>query len=223
MSGIAPPRPRAGRRPDPERGDAILAVTLDILAERGFAGLTIGEVVTRARVSKATLYRRWATREELAMAAFDRLPPLRLADRGDLIEELLDLFDQYAALLHSTPLASVLPGLVAEAVRNPALAGRLAAFVAERRRPGREALQRAVARGELPAGLDLDRANEIVMALLVQRSLLDREHLTPEEVRPLLEIVVAGLRAAPAPRGEDGLTPPARTPAGAARDPRRSA
>ncbi|WP_157215891.1 TetR/AcrR family transcriptional regulator [Flavisphingomonas formosensis] len=188
-------RPRAGRPPDPERGDAILAVTLDILAERGFAGLTVGEIVARAHVSKATLYRRWPTKEELVMAAFDRLPRLVLADRGDLIEELLDLFGQYARLLHATPLASVLPGLVAESARNPALAAKLAATVAERRRPGREALARAVVRGELPPGLDLDQANEIVMALLVQRSFLDRERLSAGQFRPLLEIVVAGLRA----------------------------
>jgi hypothetical protein len=38
----AEPKKRVGRPQNPERGDAILAVTLDIHGERGFAGLTDG-------------------------------------------------------------------------------------------------------------------------------------------------------------------------------------
>ena len=89
----------AGRPQDQERGDAILSVTLDILGERGYAGLTVAEIVARARVSKSTIYRRWPTKEELAIAAFDRLPELEVVDRGDLLEELLDLIGQYQQFL----------------------------------------------------------------------------------------------------------------------------
>ena len=47
----------------------LLALTLDVLRERGYDGLTIDEVVARARASKTTIYRRWPSKGELVFAA----------------------------------------------------------------------------------------------------------------------------------------------------------
>lgn len=186
---------RVGRPQDQERGEAILGVTLDILGERGYAGLTVAEIVARARVSKSTIYRRWPTKEELAIAAFDRLPELEVVDRGDLLEELLDLIGQYQRLLQSTPLASVLPGLVSEASRNPALAKALRATVDRRRLPTQAALRRAIARKDLPAYTNVEQADEIIMAPLLQRSFYEAQGDMRDDFRQILTIVLAGLRS----------------------------
>lgn len=76
------PRRSPGRPRDASREKAILVETLALLGELGFSGLTVDAVVARAKVSKATIYRRWATKEELAIAAFDLLPLIEVpADR----------------------------------------------------------------------------------------------------------------------------------------------
>ena len=68
------------------RESELLAVTLQLLQERGYDGLTVDEVAATARASKATMYRRWPTKAELVLAAvmegvnqLDKAP-----DTGDL-------------------------------------------------------------------------------------------------------------------------------------------
>ncbi len=185
----------AGRPQSKERGDAILSVTLDILGERGYAGLTVQEIVSRARVSNSTIYRRWPTKEELAMAAFDRLPELKPVERSNLIDELLELLLQYYQFLHQTPLASVLPALISEGSHNPTLARALRELVKRRRMPGKVILARAVERGELPPDTDLDKAIEIIMAPLLQWSLFDKDNLDPDDFRYVLAVIIAGLNS----------------------------
>lgn len=50
-------------------GASVLAATLEILAEHGFASLTIDEVAERAGVHTTTVYRRWGSRDGLVAAA----------------------------------------------------------------------------------------------------------------------------------------------------------
>lgn len=190
---------RVGRPQDKTRGDVILAVTLQIMGDKGYAGLTIGEVVAGAKVSKSTIYRRWPTKEELAIAAFDCLPELEVVDRDDLLEELLGLIDQYQRFLQSTPLASVLPALVSEASHNPALAEALRATIERRRTPGKTALRRAIERGQLPRHTDVDQADEIIMAPLLQRSFYGIGQDMRDDFRQILTIILTGLRAVPQP------------------------
>lgn len=59
----APGRPR-----DPEVGRAILQAALDLLAERGFKGVTHSAVAKRAGVARATVYLRWPTHDDLVAA-----------------------------------------------------------------------------------------------------------------------------------------------------------
>jgi AcrR family transcriptional regulator len=186
------PRSRGGRPPVKEIADNILTVTLDIMGERGYAGLTVDEIVARARISKSTIYSRWSTKEELAIAAFERLPEFQAVDRGNLLDELLDLVAQYARFLQETPLGSVLPGLISEASHNSVLAAALRAAIERRRQPGRTILQRAIERGELPPTTDINFANEIMMAPLVQRSFLF-ERINREDFRRILLVIIAGL------------------------------
>lgn len=61
--------PRRGRPRDAGRDRALLDATLAVLAESGYGGLTTAAVAARARVSTATLYRRWSSKEELVIAA----------------------------------------------------------------------------------------------------------------------------------------------------------
>ncbi|TPX01055.1 helix-turn-helix transcriptional regulator, partial [Schumannella luteola] len=64
---------KATRRRGAELEDAILDAVWDEIAEKGYGGLTYEAVATRARTSRAVLYRRWPSREELVLAAIRRL------------------------------------------------------------------------------------------------------------------------------------------------------
>lgn len=188
------PAERVGRPRDAARERVILKHTLNILAQKGYAGLTVDAVVARARVSKATIYRRWATKEELVIAAFDCLPELEITDKGDLVEEFLDLFEQYNDYLHTTPLRSVLPALISEAAHNEALSEKLMENVSRRREPGRAVIRRAIERGEIPKTIDVEMANELLVGPLMSRSFFDPDHIQREEFRPMIEMIAFALK-----------------------------
>ena len=52
-----------------EREQEILLATLDVLVDVGYDRLTMDAVASRAKASKATLYRRWHSKAELVIEA----------------------------------------------------------------------------------------------------------------------------------------------------------
>lgn len=89
---------RSAGRPYDHSSDAlILATALDLLAERGYERVTLDEVALLTGRAKSTLYRRWATKEDLVLAAVrtaGRPPEIdRLPDTGSLRSDLLAVVD----------------------------------------------------------------------------------------------------------------------------------
>ncbi|TPV22474.1 TetR/AcrR family transcriptional regulator [Arthrobacter agilis] len=88
---------RTGRPYDHSSDGLILASTLDLLAGRGYEKVTLDEVSLLTGRAKSTLYRRWATKEELVLAAVRSVgrPPEvdLLPDLGSLREDLLAVID----------------------------------------------------------------------------------------------------------------------------------
>jgi AcrR family transcriptional regulator len=80
---------------------AIHAAVLAELAEVGYANLALDRVAQRARIGRASLYRRWSARSELvADAVAHALPPLEAPpDTGDVRRDLLACFEQMYRLL----------------------------------------------------------------------------------------------------------------------------
>lgn len=60
---------KPGRPRDPHADEAILAAARDLLAEGGLANLTVEGTAQRAGVAKTTVYRRYPTKLDLAVAA----------------------------------------------------------------------------------------------------------------------------------------------------------
>jgi AcrR family transcriptional regulator len=188
--GLSPGRPRSQ-----ESEEAILDATSAILAEEGYRGLTTDKIAARAHASKSTIYRRWPTKEHLALAAFDRLPMLTASNTGNVQEDLLGVTLQFAGFLHSTPMGGVLPALIAERPHNAALAAALTPVIERRREPVKDILRRAIARGELPAEVDLDMAVDLIMGPLMLRMFFVPGDLGREALGKMLEAILAGLRA----------------------------
>jgi AcrR family transcriptional regulator len=201
----APGRP--GRKRSGAIDTAILDAVLEVLAEVGFERFTVSEVIARAGVSSATLYRRWPTLDELVIAALRSITPDPVdVDTGSLAGDLrafLDLLGNALARregLAATGLTGVSHPVLAELIEETFL------------RPRREALarilERAHARGELgplPAGrraqASLRDAWSFVLGPVHHRIFVRREPFTRSFLAATTTFVTAGLVARyPEPR-----------------------
>ncbi|MBN6052403.1 TetR/AcrR family transcriptional regulator, partial [Nonomuraea sp. RK-328] len=172
----------------------------ELLAERGYAHLTMDAVAARAGVGKAAIYRRYATRQEMIFAAVLHGLELETPDdtgsfRGDLGALLGDIAAQLAA-----PPPGVVPGLLADVHADPALAARFTgSFVATERRCVNDVLDRAVARGELPSRPDPAVAHALLLGPVFAWLFLlaeDRDRLDAL-VRAVTESTAVALGASP--------------------------
>ncbi|MBF6345360.1 TetR/AcrR family transcriptional regulator [Nocardia cyriacigeorgica] len=141
----------AGGRPREHRVDLSIAEAVrQVVGEAGYAGLTVDAVAARAGVSKAAIYRRYSTKQEMTFAVLlhdtEEQPP---ADTGTLHGDLVALTEQIAAQLVGSG-ADTLSGLLADIRADPELRDRFATgYLSVERGIITTVLERARARGEL--------------------------------------------------------------------------
>lgn len=192
MTTNSPFAPRAGRPRSEQAHRAILTATLESLVEVGYSALTIEGVAQRAAVGKATIYRRWASKLPLVIEAYGLLPQLEEVDTGSLVGDLNEMLHDYLQLLTSTPLRGVIPSIAGERAHNPELSELFDPIVRDRRRPLTAVLQRGVARGELPEGLDLELAADLLVGPITTR-LFFGARIDTAMVEPMVEMALWGL------------------------------
>lgn len=185
------------------RGDvlneAIFRATLEELASVGYAALTMEGVAERAKASKATLYRRWPSRMELAMeAVYHSLPdPLSPPDTGSFRGDLLALLRSIAGFL-SGPAGEALRGVLGDALRDPE---RTAELRARSQGNGRKSMQevvaRAVSRGEVSPAAVTPQRIEVGQALLRQHFLFNGAPIPDSLVVDIVDEVLIPLFASP--------------------------
>jgi AcrR family transcriptional regulator len=201
---------RIGRgRPRSERcQQAILEAATQLLEERGFVGLTMEEVALRARVSKATIYRRWPTKGTLVFDAFSTqfLPQQPLPGTGNLRGDLLSSLRTWIRAVKGTATGRTLVGLIAEVQRDPELADVWRdRFVVPVRANHKVMIQRAAQRGEIPDDVDEDVALDLLFGAAYHRLLQSHLPLSDRFAQTVVDIIVAGLTAGHTGRGRPGL------------------
>ncbi|HEX4808360.1 MAG TPA: TetR/AcrR family transcriptional regulator [Bryobacteraceae bacterium] len=75
MSATTKQRARSnvpGRRRDPAVDDAILKAAVELFIEHGIEGANFEQISKRTGISRATIYRRWRSKEELLVSALRR-------------------------------------------------------------------------------------------------------------------------------------------------------
>ncbi|WAL69255.1 TetR/AcrR family transcriptional regulator [Amycolatopsis cynarae] len=141
------------RRRGAELEQAILDAAWAELRETGYNALTIEAVAARAGTSKSVLYRRWASRAELVLAAWSRQMPVQqgVPDTGELRGDLIALFGRIARRV-DTMMSEMIAGVMGETFRHPEILAVLQEQM--KNSPVRKAMDtivaRAAARGELP-------------------------------------------------------------------------
>jgi AcrR family transcriptional regulator len=174
---------------------AILAAATDLVAEMGYAAVTMEAIAARAGVGKQTLYRWWPGKPALFAEIYIGLAPdeTLAANTGTLPGDLGHLLDAAFRLWRDTPAADILAGLIGEAQRDAATHATVASALVG----GRAALlatpvRRAIARGELPRATDVDWVVRKLTAVLWHAILIDRASLGPALRDRLIADVMTG-------------------------------
>ena len=111
---------RGGRPRDTTVDQRILQATTSLLTQKGFRGLRVDDVARGAGVPKSTIYRRWPSLTDLAVAAVDdALGDRQAVISDDPLVDLAQIVVRTHALFISSPLASALPQLALELVNRP--------------------------------------------------------------------------------------------------------
>jgi AcrR family transcriptional regulator len=193
-SSPAPPR---GRPRSEARKQAILQAAFELLGERGLAATSMDAVAERAGVSKATIYRWWESKELLALdalyAAWDIAAPVA-RQTGTLRAEMLALVRPWVRLVARGPSARILTALLAEAQNDPEF-GRAyrAHFIEPRRDQARAVFSRAIARGEIAAGIDVEVAIDLLWGPLYHRLFHGHAPLNERFARRSVDTALAGI------------------------------
>ena len=173
----------------------VLAAVVEELGRVGYMALRFEDVAARSGVNKTTIYRRWPTKRELVVAALERTsedPPS--IDTGSLREDLLGLLRDFAVRVQ-TPLGRGVTRMIQIERADPEVNEIILQLRGRHHQARRVLFDRAVARGELPAGSDTALLVELLMAPVVARIV----HLSAEADERFLgmhvDMLVAGARA----------------------------
>lgn len=186
------------RLPSAETTRAIERAAFDELAEKGYGRLSIDAVARRAGVGKAAIYRRHASKEALVLALVERATTGDdgYGDTGVLRDDVLAWLRGGGITTMFPRAAEILPDLIAEGARDPAFGARVFAHLgAPRREKARAVFERAIARGELPEGVDLELAGDLMAGPLFWRRAVSRQALDEAALGRLADAIVAGLAA----------------------------
>jgi AcrR family transcriptional regulator len=187
----AEPRHHGNRHGRSERARiAVLQAADDLLAERGFAGVTIEGIAAQAGVAKQTIYRWWSSKTDILFDALtaDADEYFTTPDHGDLGRDLRDHLGQLAAFLSDTDAGAVFRALAGQAQHDPAVAARFESDVMARQRErDRAPFLRARGRGSLPEATDIDLAIDQLVGPVYYRVLVTHQPVPPTFTTALVD------------------------------------
>jgi AcrR family transcriptional regulator len=163
LKSSAAPR---GRPRSDKAHRAILDATRDLIVEEGFADLRLEHVAARAGVGKSTIYRRWPSKEELALELLLELasPHITIDDTGDTRDELRASVNNAIDGLTRSTFGPVIRALLSHIALDPALGDPFRATVVQARRAEIAAVvARGIQRGDVRRDVNVDVATELLV------------------------------------------------------------
>jgi len=157
---------------------AILDTARELLIRDGYTRLRLEHIAAAAGVGKATIYRRWPTKEDLAQALVQDLaaPHLAIEDVGDTRLEMLAAVMNPLRAITETNFGPVIKALISQIAGNPKLGDPFRETVVKRRREEiAKVIARGIERGDLRPDLDADVATELLVGPIYFRLIFGGE------------------------------------------------
>ena len=174
---------------------SVLKATAQQLSKVGYAALRVDEVAEASGVNKTTIYRRWPTKPELVIAALRQAKtPVRTVDKGDLRADVLDWVHDHLAFANTQVGKGLIRVILAER-GHPELAAITKALRKEQQKSRAELIQRAIDRGDLPAGTDAELLADILFVPIMTRAITYGDRLPERYIEHAVDLVLAGARA----------------------------
>lgn len=185
-------------RPRSERSRAqILKAAAALLVTQGPRQMTIEGVAARAGVSKATIYRWWESKGELALDALvaELVASMKnVPNTGSLRDDLRGYMRMVARTYGDPIVGRTQAAIVGEMQSDPALRRAYRTHVTEPvRERSRQIFARAIARGEIPANADADLILDLLIGAVFMRILFDIGPLNQQVADSLVDVVLRGL------------------------------
>lgn len=198
-------------RVEGDREREILDAALDVLAEVGYDRLTMDAVAAAAKASKATLYRRWSTKQALVVdAVCSQKSGGQVPDTGSLRDDLITLHCELGGFRDPRSLA-VLAAVVTAMARDEEFAETYRRdFIGPKIAAAQIIFDRALARGELRDGVDVGLLAPALPGIVLHRVFLLGEEATPELISQVIDQIIIPAATCPqaaAGRPEDIATP----------------
>jgi AcrR family transcriptional regulator len=187
--------PKLGRKRDVTRDPEILESALDVLAETGYAGMTIDMVAKHAKAGKATIYRRWPSKAELIIDAVScmgkkNLPSADLPDTGTLRGDLIALIKPHT-IEEGDRKFQIMAGVLAMISQAPELAEAAnTAIIQPRVQANLVLMRRAIDRGEISPECDIHSLSLVTPAMIAHRILILRTPINREFLISLIDSVL---------------------------------
>lgn len=184
-----------GRPRDPALDGRIREAALDLFLEHGIDGSTMDEVAARAGVGKASVYRRWQTKEDLVVEALEQVlgAEVPIPDSGSLRDDLALVWRDLLRFLHTTRGATMF-GLVHSTSGSGDGMMRVRRQLCDRQQQiAARSLAHARERGELRADVTDETIINLIIGLTMARLMLGRPAHDLTEVPELVELVLHGV------------------------------
>ena len=145
---------------------AILDAARELLIRDGYTRLHLEHVAAHAGVGKATIYRRWRSKELLAQALLADLaaPHIAIEETGDTRAEMLAAVVNPMRALTESDFGPVIRALLSQIANNPMIGDPFRATVVQARREEvARLIARGIERGDLCPDADADIATELLV------------------------------------------------------------
>lgn len=180
-----PPRPNSST-------DEIIVTTIRLIAEHDISGVSVDMVAEACNVSKATIYRRWPSREDLFFEALSYMRyPQADPDTGSLREDLTVLLKGLVHFLNRPDGGKVYAAFLNAAIRDSKLAALRREVARSARADYERVLFRGIERGEIASDINMRLVIDILTAPFIYRRLGDNMNARLSDVSRVIDVVLA--------------------------------
>lgn len=177
--------------------EAVLDAAFNELTRTGYAGLSVEAVASRAGVNKTTIYRRWATIDDLLVDVLTRWSAqvIPVPDTGSIENDLFALGRELADVLNGGVGRQIVAMVLTAGLRSPVLSEATRRYFDHQGLRAVPVVHRAIDRGEIPADCDAGALLATFRAPLIYRMVTTGDPIDEETITRATRVTMAAARA----------------------------